>query len=328
VAILTPLPLDVARDLVRSYGRDLIAIEPIVAGSVNSNFALTCASGERLFLRIFEEQTAATAHREATLLKHLAACRVPTPEPLSRVDRDEAALHEIAGKPVAVFPFVEGRSACQRALTASHLSAVGAALARVHSAGELARAVGILDEIVGDSRFDREALVARIDLARGHAEANDEVNRALDACEADLANAPAFQSETVIHGDLFRDNVLFNPSGGVTALLDFESASKGSVAFDIAVTLLAFSFGDALDLDLVRAFLSGYGEVRPIDDATRDGLFDACLFACTRFSVTRITDFELRPRGSVVYKDYRRFRARRDAIVALGNSGVQQLFPR
>jgi homoserine kinase type II len=41
-----------------------------------------------------------------------------------------------------------------------------------------------------------------------------------------------------------------------------------------------------------------------------------------RFTVTRITDYELRPRGSVVYKDYRRFLARLLAIEALGEGGL------
>ena len=45
----------------------------------------------------------------------------------------------------------------------------------------------------------------------------------------------------VVHGDLFRDNVLWAPAvaGGtgpkIGALLDFESASRGHVAFDLMV---------------------------------------------------------------------------------------------
>ena len=40
--------------------------------------------------------------------------------------------------------------------------------------------------------------------------------------------------------------------------------------------------------------------------------------AAVRFAITRITDYELRPAGVVVYKDYRRFVARLAALDAIG----------
>ena len=40
----------------------------------------------------------------------------------------------------------------------------------------------------------------------------------------------------MIHGDLFRDNVLW-AGGEVAAILDFEQASGGSLAYDLAVCI-------------------------------------------------------------------------------------------
>lgn len=324
MAILTPLPFEVARKLLLAYERSLASITPMTAGSVNSNFLVVSTDGERTFLRVYEEQTLATAAREATLLRHLSACGVPTPEPHLR--SDGAFVSSFGDKPVALFPFVAGESRCQATLTPAHTHAVGAALGRVHSAGSLASAVGILPELVGPSRFDRAALRSRITGARAGA-LEGEVARALDDCERELDEAEVSFEPTIAHGDLFRDNVLFDASDGVGALLDFESASLGSAAFDLAVTLLAFSFGDELDASLTRALLTGYASTHPLEEDIRDALYRECLFACTRFTVTRITDFELRPRGSVVYKDFRRFRARRHALVALTEAGLLALCP-
>ena len=43
--------------------------------------------------------------------------------------------------------------------------------------------------------------------------------------------------------------------------------------------------------------------------------------AALRFAVTRITDYELRPRGVVAFKDYRRFLRRLDAVEEWGREG-------
>ena len=48
---------------------------------------------------------------------------------------------------------------------------------------------------------------------------------------ADLTRLPT----GIIHGDLFRDNVLFD-GDRLTGLLDFHHASKGWLVYDLAVT--------------------------------------------------------------------------------------------
>jgi homoserine kinase type II len=93
----------------------------------------------------------------------------------------------------------------------------------------------------------------------------------------------------------------------------------------LMVTVLAWCFGDRLDLALARAMLSGYARVRPLADDEAADLHAEGSFAALRFAVTRITDFELRPRGSGVYKDYRRFLARAAALDALGARGLLAL---
>ena len=204
-------------------------------------------------------------------------------------------------------------------MTTRACCAIGAALAAIHRAG--ANAPAGLDALVGESRFDREALARR--LASLPSSLPPEVAAARDKV-ATWLDLPASESRItgLIHGDLFRDNVLWD-GGRIAAVLDFESASKGSLAFDLMVTMLAWCFGDALDLGLASAMVRGYLEVRAIDPSTRAGLFEEALFACHRFATTRITDFELRPPGSGAYKDFRRWLAREDALRALGRDGLR-----
>jgi homoserine kinase type II len=317
MAVLTPVELDDAQAIGQRYGLEVATVRGLLAGSVNSNFELVLGDGSRVFLRVYEEQTFATAGNEAALLEHLAAHGVPTPRPLRRSDSGFITDHR--GKPAALFPFLEGDTLCQARVTPAAAEAIGAALALVHVAGESFG--GPLA-----NRFTTEALRARIEKARGGA-ANDELLSALERLERGLlrdGDAAQASKPTVIHGDLFRDNALFQ-DGGLVALLDFESAAHGSPTLDLAVTLLAWCFGDGFDPELARRLMRGYERLRPLSTDERDTLYPATRWAATRFAITRITDFELRPRGSGVYKDYRRFIARLDALEAMGDRGLRAL---
>jgi len=266
---------------------------PIAGGSVNSNFRLETSSGS-LFLRIYEEQDERGAAAEATMVSALAARGVPTPAPCAR--------GVLAGKPAAVFPWVEGTMSCQRAVTPERARAVGAALAGVHLAGR--------DLAAPAHRFGAEALRARLATIDPAVYPVARLARALG--DLDAARDPSLPAG-LVHGDLFRDNVLFR-GDAVTALLDFESAYVGPLAYDLAVTVLAWCYGDALDRALMHALVAGYESVRSLEAAEKRALATEARFAAVRFAITRITDYAMRPAEGRVMKDWRRFVARLDAL--------------
>lgn len=328
MAILTRLTLDDAKRLGARFGLEVTAFRPILQGSVNTNGVLETPSGRSWFLRIYEEQTPETARHEAAVLAALARAGVPTPTPLPLASGEGAiAEHQVgenAPKPVAVFPFVEGDMLCQKAVTEPRVAAVGAGLAVVHEAGR-ALLEGPQGWAIGRTRFGPQALLRRLD-AVATASPPPAVAAALPHLAkraADRLATPSRGEEGFVHGDLFRDNVLFQ-GDRLAALLDFESASRGPLAFDLAVTLLAWCFGSDLDLGLGRALMRGYCAVRPIEPATRAAVWDEAHYACTRFATTRITDFELRPRDAGVYKDFRRWLDRRDALDRIGRDRLDQ----
>lgn len=310
-----PDPADLARFL-SGYGVEKYeSFQSVPAGSVNSNFSLV-VGGARAFLRIYEEQDHAGAGREAALLRSLAARGVAVVEP--RAASGGERVGTLGGKPAALFPWVEGTMACQRAVSPGRARAVGEALARVHAAG-----VGLpvgpgrfrpsdlrarLRSIAADARFAGEAAPLQAALARWEARRDPTLPRGL------------------VHGDLFRDNVLWASEGSdrIAALLDFESASEGPLAYDLMVTVLAWCFGEELDGALARALLAGYAAVRPLQPPERRGLLAEGCLAALRFTVTRLTDYAMRGEGEGprVMKDWRRFRARLAALEALGEEGL------
>lgn len=285
----------------------------IEAGTVNTSYALEMGKG-RFFLRIYEEQQQPGAEDEARLLLHLAASGVPTPSPVQ--SRDGSMVHVLAGKPAAIFPWVEGDMLCLKAVTPTAAHAVGAALARMHLAGP---AEPVATSLSG-GRFGADDLVARCDRV---AKSTDNVARVLaeplrDAVIRLDRKRRADLPRGLVHGDLFRDNVLWH-HGKIAALLDFESAHKGPFAYDVAVTVLSWSFRDAFDFEVARAIVAGYREVRELEESEREALYVESVFAALRFTITRITDEAIR-----VGKKWQRFVARREAIEQLGPAGLRE----
>jgi homoserine kinase type II len=137
----------------------------------------------------------------------------------------------------------------------------------------------------------------------------------LSARAAERAAAP----RGVIHGDLFRDNVLFDGED-LVALLDFEQASTGSLVYDVAVCVNAWCYGDAFDAALVRAMCGGYAG-RAMSRAEARALMIELRAAAMRFMVTRITDVHL-PGVELAGKGFDRFQARLESWRALGDAGL------
>jgi homoserine kinase type II len=240
---------------------------------------------------------------------------------MDRVDEPGQTVATHAGKPVAVFGWCEGSWICQKRVSESHLERVGEVLGTIHRVGE-----GYAG--APENRFSFAALRGRLKGLSGQ-ELNEELQRACDLLGRRIdeltPRVEARAASTVVHGDVFRDNVLWTrpdpPNVTLSAVLDFESASLGDPAFDLMVTMLAWCYGDALERSLAQALLRGYRREREPSGDDLAACYDQARAAAVRFAVTRITDYELRPRGVVVYKDYRRFLGRLAAVEAIGAGG-------
>jgi homoserine kinase type II len=320
MATYTALSTEQARRVGAEFGIEVTGVVGIAAGSVNSNYRLGTASGYRVFARVYEEQDRFGAEGEARLLDHLARGGVATPQPLRRLD-GAGFTSMVGGRPVSLFPWCDGEALCQGRVTARVAHRVGIELARVHLAG---RTFG--QKRVGRFRIDdlRERLPT---VARAK---DPEIQRVsgtlageLDRCERE--NDTSLPGG-IIHGDLFRDNVLWQ-GGAPSALLDFESASDGLFIYDLMVTVLAWCYRADLDQGLVRAMVEGYDSVRPLSEPEVAGLHVQGRIAALRFTITRITDYALRRgKGERVMKDWRRFWARHQRILSLGDAGLVRLF--
>jgi homoserine kinase type II len=302
-------PADVQEILAAFGAGDYRAHQPIAVGTVNTNVRVETAAGP-LFLRVNEGKSRADVEREAAIVAHVAVRGVPTPPPR----RTPAGVPFVAwrGELVSLFPWVAGRTLSRAEVTPVHAAAVGAALGALHRAG-----ADVEDH--SPSRYEPDEIEAR--LARVAALARPELAAAVDTLAPELANLRSARAAALpqgtIHGDLFIDNVLFD-GARLSALIDFEQASWGRLAYDLAVTTLAFGFGrDDFRAEIVRSLIDAYVAARPVTAGERVGFGAELRFAACRFAVTRITDVHLkRDAGAAPGKNFSRYLDRLDRVRA------------
>jgi homoserine kinase type II len=283
------------------------AWQAIAAGTINTNLALETDRG-RFFIRINEGKLEADVAWEAQLVTALAAAGVPAPPPL--LARDGRPYAECLHKWASAFPWRAGHHLRADQITPALAATAGAALARLHIAGlELPAAWhrgSIYDHDHLVTRFERCAQID--DPALTHAFAIIREELALADASAAIRRAA---THGIIHGDLFRDNVLWE-GDRLSAILDFEQASAGSLAYDLAVTINDWCWTGTPELALALALVEGYQRLRPLTSGDRAALPIELRASATRFTLTRITDVYL-ARVDNPDKDFRAFLARAEA---------------
>ncbi|MDT0575687.1 homoserine kinase [Croceicoccus sp. F390] len=274
----------------------LVSAKGIAEGVSNSNWLVETQRG-RFILTMYEERTdVADLPFFLGLLDHLAAAGCPVPATIH--DRTGAAFQTLSckgrDKAVALIEFLPGVSADRP--TAAQAHAVGSALAGVHLSA-LAFAM---------RRTDAMGPAAWLRFATSCAGRWQEIDARLSAIPDHLARIaaqwPADLPSSVIHADLFPDNVLLL-DGRVSGLIDFYFACNGPMAYDLAVTHAAWSFdsqGRAFDAALGDALLNGYETVRPLAASERAALPVLAQAASLRFALTRAYDWLNTPPDALV----------------------------
>ena len=292
MAVFTEVSSDQVRALLRHLRLgDLMALRGIEGGIENTNYFVTTDDQDpqrrEFVLTLFERLTAEQLPFYLYLMQHLAARGIPVPDPAP--DRSGNVLHTVCGKPAAVVNRLAGAS--QLRPEAAHCRAVGKMLARMHLAGrDFANQQPNLRGLtwwnsVAPSVLPhldaRQAALIQSELAYQNQVADSPANAA-------LPRGP-------IHGDLFRDNVMFQGEQ-LTGFFDFYFAGVDAFVFDIAVCLndwcIDWNTG-APDVLRSHAFLAGYSAVRPLEPAERQMLPAQLRAAALRFWVSRLWDFFL-----------------------------------
>lgn len=278
MSVFTPVSRAELEELLQGFelGR-LIDFSGILGGTENSNFFVSTECGEYV-LTLIERGSVDDLPFLVRLLERLRQAGLPVPYAL--VDRDGQAVQQLNQRPALLQPRLPGGHVDHT--DASHCRALGQALARLHNATADAppqrRSDRGLDWMVAQSQLLIEA---------GGPEARPLLESALPILMRLRDRRPALP-EAVLHGDLFRDNVLFE-GHHVTGLIDFYNAFSGWALYDVAICVNDWCHAEAGGLDERRAeaLLAGYAGLRRFTPLEAENWPDLLRVAALRFWLSR-----------------------------------------
>ena len=281
----------------------LLASKGIAEGVENSNYLIQTEQAN-FILTLYEKRT----RRDdlpffLTLMQHVAKQGIEVPQPVATQAGE--VLRELAGRPAALFTFLEGL--WPRRIHPWHCQALGATLAKLHLATQSYGGRRVNDLSVAGWQRLAEATRARADeVAPGlAAELAEDLGRIARDWPRDL---PA----GVIHADLFPDNVFFLDDR-LSGLIDFYFACTDFYAYDLAICLNAWCFEPdrAFNLTKSQLLIQAYRQVRPLSAAELAALPLLAQGAALRFLLTRLYDWLNRsPNAFVQPKDPKEYLAR------------------
>ena len=265
--------------LLREYPvGELISHQGIVEGMENTNYFVHTHGGDYV-LTLFEGHDAVTALQYLQLTCCLSLRGVACAHPVERHDGE--LLSQLEGKPVALFNRLAGH--WPRNPTLGQCCKVGRALARLHVQGGHC----------GFSRDNERDLdwMQRIQLDLESFLSSDDLGLLQEELEYQRKHRDAQLPWGVIHGDLFRDNVLFEDDE-LSGFIDFYSACRDNLLYDIAVTTNDWCLKHNGDLDRERcmAMLCGYASVRELADSERRAWPRMLRLAALRFWLSRLVE--------------------------------------
>lgn len=272
----------------------LVSAKGIAEGVENSNYLIETTQ-DRFILTLYEKRVDPDdLPFFIAMLDHLAEKKQPVPPMIA--DRTGTKIQNLCGRHACLIKFLPGISVTMP--TAAQARATGQALGGMHDALQdfnMQRA----NSMDHDTWRELAADCGPGGLNEIAPDLNDIVAAELDYLDA---HWPHTLPQSVIHADLFPDNVLMLDDA-VTGLIDFYFSCTDVRAYDVAVTHAAWCFsedGEQFDEAISAALLTGYSDAFNLSAEERAALPVLARGASLRFLLTRAYDWINTPADALV----------------------------
>ena len=303
MSVFTTLTLDDVRTWLRDFAvGEVMELRAIAAGITNTNYFVITQNNRleqtRYVLTIFEHNKLEELPYFVDLMTHLAKHSIPCPTPI--VDKNGLALHVLKGKPALMVSCLQGSDT--ESPNIAQCAQVAKTLAQMHIAGKdfVKKPHNQLgaewrnvtaEQVMAKLSLDEQILL-KTELAFQE--------------KLDLSALP----HSVVHGDLFRDNVLFDGEN-LGGFIDFYYACDDSQAYDVAIAVNDWCMlpDGRFDDEKLKAFLGAYQAVRPFTAAENASWHSLLRLAALRFWLSRLFDFYYPADGDLTHaKDPNHFK--------------------
>ena len=315
MSVFTTLNLEEVRTWLRDFELDeLVELKGIAAGITNTNY-FVITQNNRYVLTIFEKNSLDELPYFVDLMAHLAQHHILCPTPIA--DKNGVALHLLKNKPALMVSCLKGKDIATPDL--AQVAQVATTLANMHVAGQQFTQQGHNQR--GQDWFIKTAqlVLPKMPIASDSQLLQTELAYQLSVDTSQLPRG-------VVHGDLFRDNVLFDDAqlGG---FIDFYYACNDVLAYDVAIAVnewcLHHNGSDLgnIDHEKLSHFLAEYQRVKPFSAAEQQLWPTLLRRAALRFWLSRLYDFYYPADGALTHtKDPNHFKHILQQHIALAKS--------
>jgi len=274
-----------------------IDFKGISSGVTNSNYVILMPHSN-FILTIFEHNNIEELQFYVDLMTYLGKENFLCPRPIE--NNSGQALGLLKNKPALMVSFLDGKEIAIRDSNNCYL--VGQHLARLHLAtnnfpqsNKNTRDLNWIYDIYLNLKEylpleDQKIIELEINYHK----------------EIDKVKLP----EGIIHGDLFRDNVLFF-NDKVSGFIDFYYACNEKFIYDIAIAINDWCIYDDGKINklLYSEFINGYQSERKLTDNENEYFNSALRLAALRFWLSRLEDFHNAKKGEITFiKDPNHFK--------------------
>lgn len=297
MSVYTSVNIKELKIWLQDYAFDnLTDYQGIKSGITNTNYFLMTAH-DRFVLTLFEKNTIEDLPYFVDLMSHLATCSFLCPKPILK--KNGTALSILKNKPALIVTCLKGKEVTNPEV--NHCKAVGKSLAELH---------------VKSANFVAQHQNTR-DLSWIKKTAETLFNE-LPQDESKLLKEEILYQEkqnyklpkSTIHGDLFKDNVLFL-NDEVSGFIDFYYACTDYLILDVAIAVNDWCVNSdgSFDESRLNAFLDAYKKIRSFNDNEDRAWNDVLRLASLRFWVSRLNDFYHAEEGELTFiKDPNHFK--------------------
>ena len=298
MAVYTSINSSDLNDWIEKFNfKDLVNFKGISSGVTNSNYLIQMVHSNYI-LTIFEHNNIEELPFYIDLMTYLAKENFLCPRPIE--NKNGQALGLLKEKPALMVSFLDGKEKAIRSPKSCYL--VGQYLAKLHlianNFSQLNKNTRGLDWM-SDMYLNLKKYLSLED--QGILELEINYHKEMDKVEL---------PEGIIHGDLFKDNVLFL-NDKVSGFIDFYYACNEKFIYDIAIAINDWCIDQdgQINKSMFLEFIKGYRSERKLTDNEQEYLNVALRLAALRIWLSGLEDFYNAKEGKITsIKDPKNFK--------------------
>jgi len=279
MAVYTSIKISVLHDWLKNFNLGKLEdLKGISAGVTNTNYLIS-TSQSKYILTLFEHSNINELPFYVNLMSFLVKNKFPCPQPIQNNKGESLSL--LKGKPALIVSFIEGKENLK--IDETHCFLVGEHLAKLHN---------LTKDFSEDKKNTRDFSWIKIKYLELKRYLSSQDRRLIEL-EIDFLshNMSEELPSGIIHGDLFRDNVLFFQNK-VSGIIDFYYACNEWFIFDIAIVINDWCVSSDGEIDKLKLneFMKGYQSKRLLHDLEFDFMTKSLRWAALRFWLSRLDD--------------------------------------